>query len=155
MLHTLINILGWNVRGLNDQDRKDTVHGTIANSSCHIACLQETKLQAVSPFDAIYIGGNRLKSFAERPALGTRGGILLLWDDSVVDITNVVTSDFCLSADVRLINSSENGDFKITTVYGPTTAALKDQFYAELASHKPPQGVRWLALGDFNQIPES
>jgi hypothetical protein len=73
MLEQAINFLGWNVRGLNDQDRKDTVHETIAASSCHIVCLQETKLESISSFDAAYIGGYKLRGFAERPALGTRG----------------------------------------------------------------------------------
>jgi exonuclease III len=152
MLEQLPNLLGWNVRGLNDQDRKDTVHETIANSSCHIACLQETKLQHILPFDAAYIGGFRLKSFVYKPANGTRGGILLLWDDSMVSISNATISEFSLSADVSLSNASENGDFKITSVYGPTDNALKDQFFAELIGLKPPRGGRWLVLGDFNQI---
>jgi hypothetical protein len=69
-----------------------------------------------------------------------------------VSISNVVTTEFCLSADVHIINSTVNGDFKITGVYGPTSSNRKDDFFAELVAQKPPQGVRWLALGDFNQI---
>ena len=148
----LFNILDWNVRGLNDQDRRDTVHETVASSTCHIVCLQETKLQSLSQFDASYIGGNWLKSFAERPTTGTRGGILLLWDDSVVQLTNIQTTEFCLSAKVHVINSGGEGDFKITTVYGPTRGNRKDDFFAEIATQKPPSGERWLVLGDFNQI---
>jgi exonuclease III len=91
MIEQIINFMGWNVRGLNDQDRKDTVHTTIADSSCHLVWLQETKLDAISASDASYTGGYRLKSFAERPAC-TRGGILLLWDDTVVQVSNVQTS---------------------------------------------------------------
>jgi exonuclease III len=69
------------VRGLNNQDRYATVHETMASSTCHIMCLQETKLEAISMFDASYFGENSL-SFAKQPAIGTRGGILLLWDNS-------------------------------------------------------------------------
>jgi exonuclease III len=147
MLQHSFNLLGWNVRGLNDQDRRDTVHETT-----QIVCLQETKLAVVSPIEAAYIGGYRLKSFAERPAIGTRGGILLLWDESSVQITNVHITEFSLSADVHLPQSSAKGDFKITAVYGPTAANRKDDFFAELVALKPAAGVRWLALGDFNQI---
>jgi hypothetical protein len=78
MLAQPLNILGWNVRGLNDLDRRDTVHETIASSSCQLVCLQETKLAAVTSLEAAYIGGYRFKNFAERPANGTRGGVLLL-----------------------------------------------------------------------------
>jgi hypothetical protein len=46
------------------------------------------------------------------------GGILLLWDDSMVTISNVIISKFSLSAEVKLIKAAENGEFKITTVYG-------------------------------------
>jgi exonuclease III len=56
--------LVWNVRGLNDDDRKTTVSSTIASSSCHIACLQESKLQSIDAATAATIGGFRLKSFA-------------------------------------------------------------------------------------------
>jgi exonuclease III len=150
MIEQIVNIMGWNTRGLNDQDRRDTVHETISASSCHIVCLQETKLQPISQFDACYIGGNRLRSFAEKPAIGTRGGILLLWDNTVVDVTNVITTEFCMSADVHVLNSNGEGDFKITGVYGPTASNRKHDFFNELIGHKPPQGTRWLALGDFN-----
>jgi hypothetical protein len=70
----------------------------------------------------------------------------------MVTVSNIVVSDFCLSSDVHLINLTDNGDFKITTVYGPTDYDLKDQLFTELINLKPPQGVRWLALGDFSQI---
>jgi hypothetical protein len=60
--------------------------------------------------------------------------------------------EFCLSANVHPLNSGNGGDFKITAVYGPTASNRTDDFFAELITHKPPSGVRWLALGDFNQI---
>jgi exonuclease III len=112
--------------------------------------LQETKLESISPDDACFLGANRLRGFAERPAIGTRGGILLLWDDSKVQVTDIVTIEFCLSASVHIFNSDRN--FKITTVYGPTANIRKDDFFAELITQKPTPGVRWIVLGDFNQI---
>jgi hypothetical protein len=84
----------WNVRGLNDDDRKTTVSFTIASSSCHIACLQESKLQVIDAATAALIGGFRMKGFAHKPAVGTKGGILVLWDESVVDATDISMGDF-------------------------------------------------------------
>jgi exonuclease III len=147
-----VNIFNWNPRGLNNKVRRDAVRDLIRDTHASIVCLQETKLAVVSPIEAAYIGGYRLKSFAERPAIGTMGGILLLWDESSVQITNVHITEFSLSADVHLPQSSAEGDFKITAVYGPTAANRKDDFFAELVALKPAAGVRWLALGDFNQI---
>jgi hypothetical protein len=55
-------------------------------------------------------------------------------------------------ADVHVLNCNNEGNFKITTVYGPTASNRKDDFFAELVAQKPPAGVSWLVLGDFNQI---
>jgi hypothetical protein len=74
----------------------------------------------------------------------------MLWDDNVVQVTNVVVCTFSLSAIVTIIGT--NISFKLTTVYGPTRGNLKDAFFAELVAAKPPVGTRWLVTGDFNQI---
>jgi len=78
MLEQPVNILCWNMTGLNCLDPQTTVHQTIAASSCQIVCLQESKLDSVDKFTAAYLGGFRLRSFAQLPAVGTRGGILML-----------------------------------------------------------------------------
>lgn len=150
MLEQQINFLSWNVRGLNCPDRRAAVHATIASSSCHVVCLQETKLNNVDQFTAAFLGGHRLRSFAQRPATGTRGGILLLWDDLLVEASNVTNTSYCLSAMIRV--RATDVVFKFTSVYGPTDPSCKDMFFAELLSQKPPLGVAWLASGDFNQI---
>jgi hypothetical protein len=70
----------------------------------------------------------------------------------VVQLASFHATEFCLSADVHVLNSNNGGDFKITMVYGPTVSNRKDDFFVELVAQKPPIGVRWLVLGDFNQI---
>lgn len=47
-------------------------------------------------FTVTVLEGNRLKSFAQRPANGTRGGIILLWDELVVEVNDVTSSTYCL-----------------------------------------------------------
>ena len=150
MLVQPINVMCWNVRGLNCPDRRATVSATIAASSCHIVCLQETKLHNVDIFTASFLGGNGLRNFAQRPADDTRGGILFLWDDHLVEMSNITATTFCLSAMVRIRDSEVQ--YKLTTVYGPADSSRKDAFFAELISQKPPNGMPWLAAGDFNQI---
>jgi hypothetical protein len=44
MIGPNLSIADWNTRGLNDQGRKDTVHAFLADTLCHIACIQETKI---------------------------------------------------------------------------------------------------------------
>lgn len=77
------------------------------------------KLDDIDKFTATYLGGFCLRSYAQLPAVGTSGGIPMFWDESVVDITDIVLLEFCRSASVTLRES--NTAFKITTVYGPST----------------------------------
>ena len=150
MFEQPINFLSWNVRGLNCPDRCSTVNATIASSSCHVVCLQETKLGNIDRFTAASLGGQRLRSFAQRPANGTRGGILLLWDDLLVDVSDISLNTYCLSAMVSVRGTDVL--FKITSVYGPTDNSCKDAFFAEFLGPQPPVGVSWRAWGDFHQI---
>jgi exonuclease III len=152
MLDINLSILCWNVRGLNCPNRRAAVHETIAASSCQLVCIQESKLQSIDPFIAAYLGGQRLKSYAQRPAAGTRGGILLLWDEDAVEVSNVQIGEYFLSATVAPKNTDANKIFKLTTVYGPTRSNHKDAFFQELTSQKPAIGTKWLVNGDFNQI---
>ena len=86
-------------------------------------------------FTAASIGGFRFRGFAQRPAIGTRGGILLLWDENLLDVNDIVATNYCLSASVRIRSSGIC--FKATTVYDPTDQASKDAFFAEIIAHKP------------------
>jgi exonuclease III len=150
MIGPNLNIADWNVRGLNDQERKDTVHSFLTDTPCHIACIQETKLDFVDHQTAAYIGGFKLRSFAHRPAIGTRGGILLLWDDEHVIISDIHMGNHLISAmvSVRACGTS----FKLTTVYGPSTDADKGSFLAEVIAASPANDQNWLLIGDFNLI---
>jgi exonuclease III len=45
-------VLDWNVRGLNDKDKRLAVYNKIEESNCVIICLQETKFEI---FDHTFI----------------------------------------------------------------------------------------------------
>ena len=150
MLEKDFSIFNWNPRGLNDVKRRDVVCDLVQSPPSHLVCLQETKLQNVDDFTAAHLGGHRLKNFAQRPAIGTRGGILLLWDENEVQVSDIVTATYSISATVCIVGSDIS--FKLTTVYGPTRSNLKADFYNELVASKPTPGTLWLLTGDFNQI---
>lgn len=76
--------------------------------------------------------------------------MVLLWDGQLIDASCITADAFCLSALIHI--KASNVQFKITTVYGPTSRSLKSAFFAELISHKPPAGTMWISLGDFNHI---
>lgn len=145
-----LSIISWNVQGLNCPDRRTTVHEAIFASRCNLLCIQESKLAALDAATSAYLGGYRLKGFAFLPALGTRGGIILLWNEDTISASDIAVGEFYLSAMITLLNSDIS--FKLTKVYGPTDSRRKDDFFAELLAQKPATGTLWLANGDFNQI---
>jgi hypothetical protein len=91
---------------LNRPASRDAVHELLAATLCHVACLQETKLNTIDQFTASYLGWHRLNNFAYKPAgglSGTRGGILLLWNDNYVELTDIVIQEFHISANNHLV----------------------------------------------------
>jgi exonuclease III len=73
-----IQLISWNVRGLNAPARCLAMHEMIAAAPCNLVCLQETKLQMIDLALATFLGAYKLNQFAFKPATGTKGGILLL-----------------------------------------------------------------------------
>lgn len=149
-MHNDFNTLTWNVRGLNTAARCLAVHETLKSTTCHIACFQETKLQNVDNALASFLGGFRLNNFIFKPAQGTRGGIIVLWNDNTVQISEVQIGSFSLSTMVTIQNSGTA--FLLTSVYNLSKRPQKTAFLQHLRALKPPPGVKWLLLGDLNLI---
>jgi hypothetical protein len=68
-----LDIISWNVRGLNSAARCLAVHETLADNPYQIACLQETKLHSIDLGLASFLGAHRLNNYTFKPAAGTRG----------------------------------------------------------------------------------
>lgn len=72
-----LNIMNWNVRGLNDAAHRETVRQMITCAQPNIVCLQETKLSQINTRIAYETLGQRLDSYIDLSTQGTRGGVLL------------------------------------------------------------------------------
>nr|TKW26170.1 hypothetical protein SEVIR_3G168900v2 [Setaria viridis] len=96
-----LDIICWNVRGLNSQARRSTVQQTLVSSSCHITCIQEMKLSSIDDRLALDVGGFRICSFTFLLAggnSGTQGSILILWNNDEVHLVGITKRDFSLTA---------------------------------------------------------
>jgi exonuclease III len=71
-----IEILSWNVCGLNSSERCLALHETVAATPCQIVCLQETKLQSIDSPLVFFLGAYKLDNFALKPVAWTRCGII-------------------------------------------------------------------------------
>lgn len=110
-----LSILSWNVRGLNAAARCLNVHESLATTACQIACLKETKLQTIDSSLAAFLGAYRLNSHTFKPVVGTRGGILVLWNDSEVDFRSIEVGRYSITGEVTIRHSAET--FNLTVVY--------------------------------------
>ena len=77
----------WNVHGLNAPTRCNAVCQVVRVASPAILCVPETKVQVVTDPLVKQCFGNRLEKYYYLPAVGTRGGIILAWDATLVSLS--------------------------------------------------------------------
>lgn len=119
----------WNVRGLNALAKFTTVFKVASSWRPAILCLEETKIARWNSSLERYIGGGGLDKCFHLPAAGSRDGISLYWNSRTISISSPLAHRFSIFASVRM--SSDNNSFLLTTVYGPTADAKKDEFLAK------------------------
>jgi hypothetical protein len=78
------------------------------------------------------------------------GGILVAWNDDLVEASSFIIKDHSLSMAVTVREA--NSEFFMTVVYGPSDDLGRPSFLQELQSLKPADSTAWLVLGDFNMI---
>ena len=95
--HKHWKILNWNIRGSNSHEKHLAIFNKIEESGCSILCLQETKREH---FDLPYIRKfcpKRFTKFAFLPSIGASGGLLVVWNDSLLEGEVVFENEFSIS----------------------------------------------------------
>lgn len=64
------NILNWNIRGLNSDDKQRAVRSKITESACSIYCLQETKMNNIDHSTVRKWAPKRFNQFAYHASEG-------------------------------------------------------------------------------------
>ena len=147
------NFLVWNVRGLNNPARRAVVRSVIFNNNVSVLCLQESKLEFVDLGIVQQFCGSRFSDFIFAPSVGTRGGLILAWDNAMVDFCNPIISASFIAAEGVFIQSGSK--FKLINVYGPQDDQAKLVLLDDLkqvVSGGLPVGAPCILAGDFNLI---
>ena len=79
-----VKIMTWNVRGVNDPDRRKIIRNFIRYQRVDLVCLQETKIQEMNAVVARSLGVGRLTYWRALNAEGSARGILLFWDKRIM-----------------------------------------------------------------------
>jgi len=92
-------ILCWNIRGINAENKWDSIRNKITESNCDIINIQETKR---SSFDLNYFRKFYPRSFVAfcfLPSIGASGGILVAWKSCFFSGLEIFQNEFAISVE--------------------------------------------------------
>lgn len=146
-----LKILTWNVRGLNSSSRRTVVHKLLQMIQAPIIILQETKMTHCTSWDISQICGYKNMGWTMQQYAGRSGGMLILWEKNIVDISDSIVADYTLS--VLYMNKLDKFQWVLTSVYGPNNSVNRNDFWIELDTVcRYWSDLPWCIGGDFNTI---
>jgi hypothetical protein len=140
-----IHFLSWNVRGLNNPQKRGVVKILLQDWKCDVVCLQETKLGGIDLGVIRSLCGNPYIDWVALNAVNTVGGVLLMWDKRVLEKVDSVVGTFSVSCSWK---SLSNGfEWACSGIYGPNLEGLRAELWGELVDIRQRWNVSWCALG--------
>jgi len=119
-------ILCWNIRGINAENKWDSLRNKITESNGDIISIQETKR---SSFDLSYLRKfcpRSFDAFCFLPSIGASGGILVAWKSCFFSGLEIFQNEFAIS--VEFPSQFNNDSWILTSVYGPCDVEGKSDF---------------------------
>jgi exonuclease III len=143
-----LNILTWNVRGLNEGRKRLRIKNLLSKWKVDIVCLQETKLQLISNQLLQSLWRCPYKEWCHVASNGASGGILLMWDRRVVSKLDECMGRYVVACSFR--NVEDGLVWAIAGVYGPNCNNFRRFLREELAGLMSLWDMPWCIGGDFN-----
>ena len=145
-----LEILTWNVRGLNDRDERLRIKNMIKDWHADVICLQETKMELITVQIVLSLWRNQFVDWMFLGSNGASGGILLMWDKRVVEKLDDAVGYFSVSCKFR--NVEDQKVWMFSGVYEPVIDRDRRLMWDELAGIRSWWDVPWCLGGDFNVV---
>ena len=113
-----LRILSWNVRGVNDKDKRRLIKNVIKSQKVDLVCLQETKIQEMSNGMVRSLGIGRCLEWRALNSRGATRGFVVFWDNRVLQMVEMEVGKFIISC--RFKNCDGGFCWSFSEVYGPT-----------------------------------
>uniref|UniRef100_A0A2N9G0Y7 Uncharacterized protein n=1 Tax=Fagus sylvatica TaxID=28930 RepID=A0A2N9G0Y7_FAGSY len=110
----------------------------------------ETKLADIDLQLVRSLWGNSFVDWEMLPAIGTAGGVLLLWDRRVLEKVDSVVCQFSVSCLWKGV--FDGFEWVGTGLHGPTNDGIHKDLWTELSSVRLKWDLPWCVFGDFNVV---
>ena len=144
------NILNWNIKGMNSEQKWLALRQKIEESDCAIFYLQETKREEIESTYLWNFCTNRSNKFAILPSIQASGGLLVAWNGSLFEGKVIAQNRFSLSLQFTILQSNQS--WVLTNIYGPCEVQDKIEFITWFHNIHMPIDTDWILMGDFNFI---
>jgi exonuclease III len=120
-------LISWNVRGMNELEKRMKIRRRLRKWKVDIVCLRETNMEvinlevvrSVEVYCWLYLGST-----------GASRGILLMWDRQVVEKIEECVGRFVVACVFRSV--TENFEWAFAGVYGPNDDGIRRNLWDEL-----------------------
>ena len=126
-----LKIVSWNVRGLNDRDKRLRIHNLLKMWKANVICLQETKMAEINRRVVQSLWGNQHVDWTSLGSNGASSGILLMWDRRMVERVDEAVGYYSLSCKFR--NVIDQFEWIFIGVYGPNLDSERCNLWEEMA----------------------
>jgi hypothetical protein len=124
-------IISWNVRGLNERNKRLRISKLLRLWKVDIVCFQETKMESISNNFVQSLWGCPYMDWCRVDSWGGLGRILIMWDCRVVSRIDSCMGIFVVA---YLFRNVEDGlMWAFAGVYGPNRDQYRWQLWEELA----------------------
>ena len=117
-----VKIISWNVRELNEQDKRLRVRNLIRRWGLDVVCLQETKMGLINRAVIHSLWGGQHVDWSYLGSCGASGRVLVMWDTQVVNKMEEAVGRFSVSCKFTSVSNQfvwvfmvliyiETGDF--------------------------------------------
>jgi len=118
-----MKVISYNVRGLGGGEKRVEVRRLVHEKNPFVLCIQESKMSFVDDFLIKSIWGLTPCGYSYQPSVGASGGLITVWDSSLIDVWSSTSFGHVLVITSRVIVTGE--DIVIINVYAPCEMEAK------------------------------
>lgn len=141
-----MNIISWNIRGLNKPHKQDILKNMIRDNRPDIMVIQETKMLK-DKVESLHLFKNG--KILGNDSLGASGGLAVFWASRWIQ--GEIISQNSNFMNIRFNNSKDNFSWILTNVYAPNTKWGRKALWQEISDQRKLfENENWMVIGDFN-----